>query len=557
MAAAMRQRLADAGGAYAATFRSPALRRAQMAFGAAWTAEWAFTVALGVVAYREGGAAAVGFVALLRTLPAALASPFLSAMADRVRRDRVLVATSLARAAATGGVAVVLQADAAIWLAYGLAVVSTVAFTPFRAAHSALLPSLCTTPQQLTASNVVRGSLDSISLLLGPLASAVILAAWSPSAVFAAAAGLALWSAWLMHRLDYEPAPRTCPLGQRRIVAETVEGLKAVAREPDLRRVIGLFLAQTFTRGCLTVFTVVVAIDLLGMGEPGVGVLTAALGAGAVAGSVGASMMVALHRLAAATGLSVALWGAPLVLMAAFPEKAPVLAALAVIGMANAVLDASGFTLMARLTPDEMLGRVFGLFESLIAVSVAAGAILTPVAIDVVGVRGALLAAGLVGPGSALLAWRRLRRLDDRMTVRDADIRLLQRVAMLRPLPVTTIERIAHNAHRMSLPAGAEIIRQGDEGDRYYVIEDGQVEVTQDGSHLRLMGAGEGFGEIALLRTTVRTTTVTSTTGVRLLAMDRDDFVPPVTGFSASAATAAQVVQERLARRPAADGVRP
>jgi hypothetical protein len=66
----------------------PALRRAQLSFLGAWTAEWAFTVGLGIVAYRDGGATAVGLVGLLRMLPSAILAPLLSPLADRGRRER-------------------------------------------------------------------------------------------------------------------------------------------------------------------------------------------------------------------------------------------------------------------------------------------------------------------------------------------------------------------------------------------------------------------------------------------------------------------------------------
>ena len=77
------------------------------------------------------------------------------------------------------------------------------------------------------------------------------------------------------------------------------EGIRAVSRSGDLALIMGLAAAQTLVRGALTVLTVVVAIDLLGTGEPGVGVLNAAIGAGAVLGSLAASLLVGTRRLGA------------------------------------------------------------------------------------------------------------------------------------------------------------------------------------------------------------------------------------------------------------------
>ena len=100
-----RSRLHDAGTAFTSNARNPNLRKAQLSFLGAWTAEWAFTVALGIVAYRDGGAAAVGLVGLLRMVPSALLAPLLSPLADRGRRERVLILVSTVRGVATAAAA--------------------------------------------------------------------------------------------------------------------------------------------------------------------------------------------------------------------------------------------------------------------------------------------------------------------------------------------------------------------------------------------------------------------------------------------------------------------
>ena len=102
-----RGRVRDAAAAFTSNWRNPNLRRAQLSFLGAWTAEWAFTVALGIVAYRDGGAVALGLVGLLRMLPSAILAPLLSPIADRGRRERVLVLVSIVRGLATAGAAVV------------------------------------------------------------------------------------------------------------------------------------------------------------------------------------------------------------------------------------------------------------------------------------------------------------------------------------------------------------------------------------------------------------------------------------------------------------------
>src|ERR671925_1324507 len=160
-------------------------------------------VALGVIAFRDGGTTAVGVVAFARMAPSFVLTPLGTTLADRFPRDRVLVWSSLIRAAATGAAALLLAADASTLAVYVLATLATAAFTVFRPAHSALLPTLCMTPLELTSANVVRGLLDSLSTLVGPLAAALLLDIGSAAAVFTLAAALALVSGGLLLRLDY------------------------------------------------------------------------------------------------------------------------------------------------------------------------------------------------------------------------------------------------------------------------------------------------------------------------------------------------------------------
>src|SRR6478735_3050439 len=180
-----RGRLGEAAAAFTSNWRNPNLRRAQLSFLGAWTAEWAFTVGLGIVAYNDGGALALGLVGLLRMLPSAVLAPVLSPFADRGRRERVLVVVSVLRGAATAVAAIVVAISGPIAVVYALAVLSTIAATLFRPAHSALLPTLCRTGHELASANVVRGLLDSVATLVGPLLAAIVLAFSDVSIVFA------------------------------------------------------------------------------------------------------------------------------------------------------------------------------------------------------------------------------------------------------------------------------------------------------------------------------------------------------------------------------------
>jgi hypothetical protein len=552
----LRARGRDAAAAFAAVARNGSLARAQLSFGAAWAAEWGFTVALGVVAFQDAGAGAVGIVAVARLLPAALLAPFLTAGADRVPRERICIRSCQARAAATAGAAAILATDGPLWAVYGLAVLATIAVTPYRAAHSALLPSLCRTTTELTSSNVVRGMLDSLSAVAGPFGVALLVAATDDWVAFAAAAASALAAALLLEGLRYEAPPRLGATAAPRPLHDALDGVRTIAGERNLALIVGLAMTQTILRGAINVFLVVVAIDLLEMGASGVGVLTGAIGVGAVAGSLAASLLVGDRRMAQCFGVAVALWGAPMCLMGAAPAEAVALAALASIGLANALVDISCFTVMPRLVPDEVLARVYGAFESLLALGIAGGSLLAPVGLDVLGTRGALAVFGALGPAVVAVSWRRLQRLDTQIGARDAEADLLRATPLLRPLPVPTIEALSRALEPVGVAAGEDVVRAGDVGRRYYVIASGEVEILDGSRHIRTMRRGEGFGEIALLRDVPRTMTARAQTDVQLLALGREEFVPAVSGYTASL-SAATIVTERWLAGDVRDGEQP
>jgi predicted MFS family arabinose efflux permease len=432
-------------------------------------------------------------------------------------------------------------------IVYALAVVSTIAATLYRPAHSALLPSLCRTGHELASANVVRGFLDSVATLAGPLLAAVILQFTDVAVVFAFASGASLAAAALVLRLRYDAPPRpAAPRG--RLLADAAEGIRAIVRNRDLGLFMGLALAQTFTRGALTVFTVVVALDLLRTGEPGVGTLTAAIGAGAVIGSVGASLLVGSRRLAQWFGIGVALWGLPIALIPLFPRQGTVLTLLACVGVGNALVDVGLFTLMARLAPDEVLARVFGLLESMVALGVGLGALVASLLVDRTSVGVALVVVGTLCPILVAVAWRRLRHLDRDIGVLDEEIGLLHGVPMFKPLPLPAIEQLARGLDPVHVAAGQAVFRQGDSADRFYVIEKGAADVVGDGRLITTLGPGDGFGEIALLRSVPRTAMVRAATDLEVQALTCDRFLPVVTGFPPSSREAGAEVEEMLER---------
>jgi hypothetical protein len=181
---------------------------------------------------------------------------------------------------------------------------------------------------------------------------------------------------------------------------------------------------------------------------------------------------------------------------------------------------------------------VFGVLESLGALGVAAGALLAPLTIALVGVRGAMVAVGCITPVVCLLWWRRLRSIDRSVAVRTDAIALLRRVPMLRPLPVPVLEQLAGELTRVTVKAGDVVFEAGDRGEEFYVIASGTVDVVGAERVIRGLGAGDGFGEIALLGNGRRTMTVRAVEDAELCAISSASFLPAVSCISGARAAA-------------------
>ena len=527
------------------------LRRAQAAFFGAWTAEWAVTVVLAIYAYQRGGAAEVGVVALVRVLPSAVVAPLATQYADRWPRERVLVVVSAVRSVSIALAAWAVLVDGPALAVYALVTLSSSVAVLFRPVHSALLPSLCDNPRELAGANVVRGALDSAATLAGPVLSAVVLATLGPAWVLVVAAVASAWSGLLMVRVHPDGAVLGGAEDDAGLVERTLGGVRAVHGQPGLRLIIALIGAQTFMRGALTVFTGVVALARRGMGVAGGGGPTAGGGAGAVAASAAAALLVGSRNMAVWFGLGAALWGAPLVVIGVLPSTVAAMAMLAAVGAGNALIDVAGFTLIARIAPVHVLARVFGVLESVAALSVGLGALLTPWVMATLGLRTALVVLGLLTPVAVALSWQRLRSLDTLMGARDDD--LLRGVPLLGALSLPALETVARQLDHVVVPSGATVFEQGDPGDRFYVVVAGVAEVVGDGRPITRHGPGESFGEIALLRRLPRTATVRAVEELRLESLRGDRFLAVMTGSSRGHAAASTQVDEmlhRLAPRP-------
>ena len=545
-------RLRESGRAFRRVFANRGLRRLELAWAASIVAQWAYGIGLAVYAYAHGGAAAVGLVGLLRFAPAALVAPFAGTIGDRYRRDLVMVSSDVARAALVAAAGIVAATGGAAPVVYAIAAAVGVVACAFSPAQHAILPALADTPEELTAANVVSSTIESAGIFIGPAIGGLLLAATGVSVVFFTTAGAFLWSAALVAGIGARG--RTAGAWETSvdgIVRSSLAGFRAIGGDRDLRVVVVLYGLQTFVSGALNVLVVVSALKLLELGQSGVGFLNSAVGIGGVVGALVAMTLVGRAKLATDFGAGVLLWGVPLVLIGVWPTTPLALVMLGLIGVGNTIVDVAALTLLQRAVADDVLARVLGVLESVLIGTIAVGAILAPLLIDTIGIRGALLVTGGVLPLSVALLWRRLRGVDSRGAVAGRELELLRAIPLFAPLPLPTLEHLARTAQRLSVDAGATVVREGEVGDRFYVVDAGSVEVTLDRRPAGTLGHGDFFGEIALLRDVPRTATVRALEHTELVAIERSDFVAAVTGYAPSAAAAEAVVGARLAGVPA------
>jgi MFS family permease len=545
-------RLADSFAAFGAVLRNPNLRWLELAWTGSIIGHYAYLVAVSVYAYGVGGEEAVGVIFLARLVPAALAAPFAGLLGDRYRRERVLLLTNVCRVVLVGSAAVGVFLDAEPLVIYVLAVAATIVTTPFRSAQAALTPTLARSPSELTAANAVASGIDSLALFVGPAIAGLLLAVASTGVVFTLTAVLLALSALCILLIRVEPTER--PRGEvepSTIMSEAFAGFRAIGTHPSLRMMVGLIGAQTAVAGAVQVYIVVASIELLDFGTGGVGFLNSAIGVGAFVGAVAALSLTGARRLSPAFLLGLVLWGVPLIALAVWPEPVAALLLFGVIGVGNSIASVAGLTLVQRAVPDEVLARVFGVIQMLLLASMGIGAALAPALIALLDLEGALIATGAFLPIMVLVAWRQVSRIDQTAVAPDRDeLRILASVPIFAPLPGMTLEHLAGRLVPMRLEPGTMILREGDAGDRFYIVAEGTVEISEGGFPVSELSAGGYFGEIALLRDVPRTATVSSKTPVVLYALDREDFLAAVTSHAPSAEAAEEVVSSRLAGMP-------
>ena len=537
--------LRSALGAVREAFGNDGIRRLAIS----WTLGIAADAALGVVTlvtvFNLGGVVAAGLLGAIRMVPAVIAGMLASAMLERVRADRFLVALGLIRAACAGLTAIVIVAGAGsptgppmIPVLFLLAAIAGAAGAPIRPTQITLMPAIARSPAELVAANAVWSTGEAVGSFAGPFVAGVLMAfALAPVAAALAALGF-LVTAVVALGLRFEQAADAAGAVRRAGPSLRLrEGIRAVGRRPVLAWSLFGAYGQVVTRGLLNALVVVAAIELLGMGQAGAGILGAALGLGGLVGAILATTSSRADRLVRTEAMALVVWGVPIAVIGLVPVPTVALVAMIVIGVANATYDVALFTILQRGSRNDERAATLSVLEGVIGFGLVSGSLLAPALTSAFGARGALVVAGAILPAVAVVILARIGRIDEPATVNEDITRLLRQVPAFAELPMTAVERLAAGLAPIAVTAGSTVMREGEPGDTFIVIATGEAEVTVAGRPIHTVGPGSGVGEIALLRRSARTATVVALTDLTGYALDCSTFFAAVAGPAAAAAT--------------------
>ncbi len=333
--------------------------------------------------------------------------------------------------------------------------------------------------------------------------------------------------------------------GSLGVVKQMLVGVKAIVSAPTTGILVAYSAAATLVYGFDTVQFVVLSRDVLGTGAEGYGYLLAGLGVG---GLLAAPFVVRLERLpwlGWTILLGMAAYCLPTLLFLGVSEPVAAFVIEAIRGAGTLVVDVLAVTALQRSLPNQVLARVFAVFDSLLLIAIVVGATTAPIVINAFGLTASLWLAGLVMPALSLLGLPALRRLDRRTAGRRNELapkqRLLAACDLFHHVSEGGLEQLAEEAEIVDVTTGVAVVTEGESAKYFYVITSGRLVVSAQGEGTKLkpvtvLGAGDYFGEIGLIESIPRTATVTSQEPSRLLRISGSSFVEALSEYAPSVA---------------------
>ncbi len=521
-------------------WRNAALRRLCFATAGFRLAELAVWIALIAYAYNVGGVREASAVTVAQLVPA---TAFALAGGSLIRRYGAGPVLRWGFAVQSTGmvIAAVFLHEGQDLAAYAAAILAATAMTTTRPAQSVLTPTMVEGADELTAANVLAGVLHAAAGLVGPASAALLMMAvgsWAVFAVMAVVVALAAAAVWRL------PSVHTAGEDDPESI---LEGLRLTARAPGPRIMVLAIAAYYLVIGALDVLAVVIAVELLGKSEAYAGYVTSAAGLGClIAGSISLAVIgrrwISPWILSSGFAIGVALITVSLVgshLLAS-------LLALVAFGVAESTYELTSLMLLQRVTRLDLLGHIFSLVEAFQMAMLAVGAAIVPLAVGWFGSDWAPAGVGVLFLILVAALGTRIVLIDRHARVPITEMAALRATRLFGALPAPALETVAREAHRLEASTGAIIVREGEIGDKYFVIVSGDLVVTKGGSEVNVLSRGDGFGEIALIRDVPRTATVRAATDAILLAVDRDPFLTAVTGHVTTSDRASSIAESHL-----------
>lgn len=524
------------------------LRRMVIAYGIYDLVDIAIWIAIIFYAYDVGGVSLVGIVAVVQLIPAAFLGPALVGLGDRLPRGTALVLSHGGVAVATFATTIAILTSAPVPVVVTCSALSTIAVAVVRPFHFASIPMMSRTPKDLVSANSLSSMADGFSLFLGPVAAGIGAALVGPALVLSVSSVLAVIATLMCVGLRLGPAAPFEDSGTPSWRG-AFSGLGALWRDWGALALLLVLTTRFVLGGATDVLGVAYSDEVLGFGESAAGLIIGAMGIGGIIGGAIAGSLAARNRLAPVLLAGGVVQGVAFAAVVLIVLLAPAVVALAVSGIAAAVMMVAGRTLLQRTSDEAVLARVFAVQEGTSLLGVALGAIIAPVLIDRFSPAAAFVPFGIGAALLTLACYPLMRRLDARAVLRPHESALLRSIPFLNALPTYELEQLSRRAEWLDIAAGQVVIAQGDVGDRFYVIADGHFTVSIDGvPRPGVLGPGTGFGEIALLHSVPRTATVEADTVGRLLTLRADDFLAAVTGSPDGHAVAREVSRAHLDR---------
>lgn len=521
----------------------------------------AFWVALVAIMLDRGvGAGGFALAALVRLGPRALISAPAGVLADRVDRRRLLVGLDLARAVSMAVLALATTAGAPLTLLLGVVFVSYSLAAPYRPALTAAMPMVAG-ERDLSAANALVGTTRQVMTFVGPLVGAAVVSWWSSSTAFWVDAASFVAAAGLMaatHGLTGRSGRRDQKLAAHRVEwrRDMSGGWQDVRATAGLGVIAGLVFVMYAARGAELVLFALTAQERLGMGPAGTGVLTGAVGLGALLAMPAATRVAEAGRADLVMIGAVASTALPMMALGVIRSPVVACAVLVVVGAGVVVFEVLSVVLLQRLARRGLLGRVFGLIGAASNAGKLAGAVLAPLLVAAIQLRGALVALGATvaaSVGVAVPGLLRLRRAaQQRRDQLRPTVEVLATLRLFDGASTSALEQMAATVEVEHAAAGEVVIRQGDLADDLYVVRSGHLVVVEDGRTVNEMQAGDWFGEIGLVQRRARTATVCADEACVLWRIHGESFLEALEDGSSESSALMEVMADRLARSRAA-----